>query len=50
MLNLSELFFYFGDVIPVGVEKLGLMLFDHVFYLSIHIVDHFIQLFISLQN
>lgn len=49
MFYLGEFLFYFGDMVPVRVEKLRFVFFYDMFYLLVHIVDHLIEVLIRLN-
>lgn len=48
MLDLSELFLYFGDMVSIGIQKLCFVLFDDMFHLFVHLIDGFVEVTIGL--
>ncbi len=50
MFDLGEFLFDFGDMVPVGVEKLRLVFFDDMLYLLVHIVNHLIEVLVGLHH
>jgi hypothetical protein len=50
VFDLGEFLFDFGDMVPVGVEKLRLVFFDDMLYLLVHIVNHLIEVLVGLHH